>query len=87
MFPQEDPPFYKEALMPNIRLIVRADDLGYSEAVNYGIEKSIKDGIVHSVGLMPNKPQPMGSGFWKAQASVSGSTQTFAWASPVPTPA
>ena len=42
--------------MPNIRLIVRADDLGYSEAVNYGIEKSIKDGIVHSVGLMPNMP-------------------------------
>lgn len=42
--------------MPNIRLIVRADDLGYSEAVNYGIEKSIKDGIVRSAGLMPNMP-------------------------------
>lgn len=42
--------------MPNISLIARADDLGYSEAVNYGIEKSIKDGIVRSAGLMPNMP-------------------------------
>lgn len=37
-----------------MKLIVRADDLGISEAVNLGIEKSIKDGIVRSVGLMPN---------------------------------
>ena len=39
-----------------MKLIIRADDLGYSEAVNYGIEKSVKDGIVRSVGLMPNMP-------------------------------
>ena len=36
------------------RLIIRADDLGYSEAVNYGIEKSIRDGLVRSAGLMTN---------------------------------
>ncbi len=39
-----------------IRLILRADDIGYSEAVNYGIEKSVKDGLIGSAGLMPNMP-------------------------------
>lgn len=34
--------------------IIRADDLGISEGVNYGIEKSIKDGIIRTVGLMVN---------------------------------
>ena len=42
--------------MSHIQLIVRADDIGYSEAVNYGIEKSVKEGIVRSAGLMPNMP-------------------------------
>ncbi|PJI09086.1 MULTISPECIES: ChbG/HpnK family deacetylase [Clostridium] len=36
------------------KILIRADDLGYSEAVNYGIEKSIKDGLIKSVGMMPN---------------------------------
>lgn len=36
------------------RLLIRADDLGYSEGINYGIAKSVKDGIIRSVGLMPN---------------------------------
>ena len=36
------------------RLLVRADDLGYCEAVNYGIAKAVKEGIIGSVGLMPN---------------------------------
>ena len=40
----------------SIKLIIRADDLGYSEGVNYGIEKSVKDGIVNNVGLMVNMP-------------------------------
>lgn len=38
------------------KLIIRADDIGYSEAVNYGIYKSVKDGLVRSAGLMPNMP-------------------------------
>lgn len=38
------------------QLIIRADDLGYSEAVNYGIEKTVKEGLVSSVGVMPNMP-------------------------------
>lgn len=36
------------------RLILRADDLGFSEAVNYGIEKTAREGLITSVGLMTN---------------------------------
>ena len=36
------------------KILIRADDLGYSEAVNYGIEKSIKDGLIRSLGVMVN---------------------------------
>jgi predicted glycoside hydrolase/deacetylase ChbG (UPF0249 family) len=39
-----------------IKMIIRADDVGYSEAVNYGIEKSVKEGLIGSVGIMPNMP-------------------------------
>lgn len=35
-------------------LIVRVDDLGFSEAVNYGILKAVQSGNVTSVGLMSN---------------------------------
>ncbi len=38
------------------RLILRADDLGFSEGINYGIEKSVREGLIRSVGLMPNMP-------------------------------
>ncbi|WP_099467106.1 ChbG/HpnK family deacetylase [Konateibacter massiliensis] len=38
------------------KILVRADDLGYSEAVNYGIAKSVKEGIISSVGVMANMP-------------------------------
>lgn len=37
-----------------MKLIIRADDLGFSEAVNLGILKSVKDGLINSVGIMPN---------------------------------
>ena len=37
-------------------IMVRADDLGYSEAVNYGIAKTVKDGIIKSIGFMVNMP-------------------------------
>ena len=35
-------------------LFIRADDLGYCESVNYGINRAVRDGIVRSVGVMPN---------------------------------
>ncbi|MCH3962266.1 MAG: ChbG/HpnK family deacetylase [Solobacterium sp.] len=39
-----------------IELILRADDIGYSEAINYGIAKTVKDGLIGSAGLMCNMP-------------------------------
>lgn len=36
------------------KLLIRADDLGYCESVNYGIARAVKSGIVRSVGVMPN---------------------------------
>ena len=35
-------------------ILVRADDLGYSEAFNYGLARAVKSGIVRCVGVMPN---------------------------------
>lgn len=38
------------------RLVMRADDLGYSEAVNLGIARSVQGGLLGGIGLMPNMP-------------------------------
>lgn len=38
------------------KLIVNADDFGFSEAVNYGILKAHKEGIVTSTTIMANMP-------------------------------
>ena len=37
-----------------MKLIMRADDLGFSEAVNLGIYKAVKEGVITSVGMMTN---------------------------------
>ncbi|MDR2600962.1 MAG: chitin disaccharide deacetylase [Spirochaetaceae bacterium] len=39
-----------------MKLIVNADDFGISEAVNLGIVKSFKDGVVRSTTMMANMP-------------------------------
>lgn len=39
-----------------MKVIFRADDLGMSEGINYGIAKAISCGPIKSVGLMPNMP-------------------------------
>lgn len=36
------------------KLLLRADDLGFSEAVNYGIEKTVREGLIRNCGLMVN---------------------------------
>ena len=38
------------------KLLLRADDLGYSEEVNLVIEKSIRQGLIRSLGVMVNMP-------------------------------
>lgn len=41
------------------RFLIRADDLGYSKAVNYGIYEAVHNGIINNVGLMVNMPDTM----------------------------
>lgn len=36
------------------QLLMRADDLGFSEAVNYGIAKTVREGIICNCGVMVN---------------------------------
>lgn len=38
------------------RLLIRADDLGYSQGVNCGIAATVAAGLVRSVGVMTNMP-------------------------------
>lgn len=40
-----------------ICFVIRADDIGYSRAVNYGILDAVEGGIVKSAGLMVNMPE------------------------------
>lgn len=39
------------------KFILNADDLGMSEAINFGIAKSVREGIVKSTSLMVNMPE------------------------------
>lgn len=39
------------------QLLIRADDIGYSYAVDLGIARSVNEGLIRSVGLMPNMPE------------------------------
>jgi len=36
------------------KIIIRADDLGYSEGINCGIKKAVCDGLINTVGVMTN---------------------------------
>ena len=36
------------------KMLVRADDLGYCEAYNYGLARGVKSGILRCVGIMAN---------------------------------
>lgn len=36
------------------KLLMRADDLGFSEAVNYGIAKTVREGLIRNCGVMVN---------------------------------
>ena len=39
-----------------MKLIIRADDFGFREAVNYGVMKAYRGGLVKNIGLMSNMP-------------------------------
>lgn len=44
-------------MMKKKQILVRADDLGYSKGVNYGIADALEGGIIQSVGVMANMPE------------------------------
>lgn len=39
-----------------MKLIIRADDFGFSEAVNYGMMSAYHSGFIRNIGLMSNMP-------------------------------
>ncbi|MQS75497.1 ChbG/HpnK family deacetylase [Companilactobacillus halodurans] len=39
------------------KMILRADDLGYSKAINLGISESVHNGLINNVGVMVNMPE------------------------------
>jgi chitin disaccharide deacetylase len=53
------------------QLLIRADDLGYSYAVNVGIARTVHEGLVRSVGVMPNMPEAARGISWIANTDVA----------------
>ena len=39
--------------------MVRADDLGFSKAINYGIYETVKNGVIRNIGFMVNMPDSL----------------------------
>lgn len=53
------------------QLLIRADDIGYSYAVNLGIARSVNEGLVRSAGLMPNMPEAARGWGWVKDANIA----------------
>lgn len=53
------------------QLLIRADDIGYSYAVNVGIARSVTEGLVRSVGVMPNMPEAPRGVSWIRDADIA----------------
>ena len=41
------------------KIMVRADDLGFSKAINYGIYETLKNGVIRNIGFMVNMPDSL----------------------------
>ena len=53
------------------QLLIRADDIGYSYAVNVGIARTVNEGLVRSAGLMPNMPEAARGWEWVKNADIA----------------
>ena len=53
------------------QLLIRADDIGYSYAVNVGIARTVNEGLVRSAGLMPNMPEAARGWEWVKDADIA----------------
>ena len=53
------------------QLLIRADDIGYSYAVDLGITRAVNEGLVRSAGLMPNMPEAARGWEWVKDADIA----------------
>lgn len=53
------------------QLLIRADDIGYSYAVNLGIARAVNEGLVRSAGLMPNMPEAQRGWDWVKDSGIA----------------
>lgn len=53
------------------QLLIRADDIGFSYAVNLGLARSVNEGIVRSAGLMPNMPEAARGWEWVRDSGIA----------------
>ncbi len=53
------------------QLLLRADDVGYSYAVNLGIARTVREGLIRSVGVMPNMPETERGYSWIADQDIA----------------
>ena len=53
------------------QLLIRADDIGYSYAVNVGIARTVHEGLIRSVGVMPNMPETARGVDWVRNADIA----------------
>ena len=53
------------------QLLIRADDIGYSYGVNVGIARAVHEGLVRSVGVMPNMPEAARGVEWVRNADIA----------------
>ena len=58
------------------QLLIRADDVGYSYAVNLGIARTVREGLVRSLGVMPNMPETARGVAWVKQAAADAGVTT-----------
>lgn len=53
------------------QLLIRADDIGYSYAVDLGIARSVNEGLARSAGLMPNMSEAERGWSFVADADIA----------------
>lgn len=69
------------------KILMRADDLGFSRAVNYGIYDAVRTGLIRSVGVMVNMEDTQhGVDLLKGQDCCYGLHTNFSSGKPLCTP-
>lgn len=70
------------------QMLIRADDVGYSYAVNLGIARTVHEGLVRSCGVMPNMPEaPCGVSWLRGEDVALGQHTNLCLGRPCADPA